>query len=189
MLSLFRIVRAFGTFEREQHAPPDLGGILHAFQSRRIRFPFVLAEIAVTRSGREDEVVVWHTLLTEDHHMLPRVDAGHRAQQHTHVEEIAEQPAHRRGNVAWRKARRRNLIEQRLKQVIVMAVDERHLHRNAAQPRRAGKSTESRTHDHDSRQSVERERGLSVELREHAPQAAFDQRIDREESRPVQGEQ
>ncbi len=53
-----RIGLALGALEGDQDAAPQRGGVLQRLQSGRERFPFVMAEIGVTRAGREHQRVV-----------------------------------------------------------------------------------------------------------------------------------
>ena len=49
---------SFGPLEREQYLAADRDRVLDALESRRMRRPFVPAEIAVAGAGREDQPVV-----------------------------------------------------------------------------------------------------------------------------------
>ena len=55
------------------------------------------------------------------------------------------------GAVARRQRARRHLVEQRLEQVVVRAVDQRHVDVGAPQPLRGGKPAEAAADDHDPR--------------------------------------
>ncbi len=123
---LARVVRRLGPLEGGEQAPPHLGGILDALQAGRVGRPIVAAEIAVGGAGGEHQIVVADALAGHQHFAPRRIHAGHFAEQHAHVELLAEQAAHRRGDVARGEPRGRHLIEQRLEQVVVVAVDQRH---------------------------------------------------------------
>src|SRR5688572_19595371 len=49
---------------------------------------------------------------------------------------LAQDPPDRRGDVARRKSRGRDLIQQRLKDVVIVAIDDRHLARHVAEAAR-----------------------------------------------------
>ena len=53
-----RVRLALGLLEREQDAPADRERVLERLETGRVLLPFVVAEVGVAGSGREDEVVV-----------------------------------------------------------------------------------------------------------------------------------
>src|SRR5262249_11400942 len=59
----------------------------------------------------------------------------------------------RRCDIAGREARGRNLIEQRLKEVIIVAIDDRHVERRVGKPLGGGEPAEAGADDHDARES------------------------------------
>ena len=61
-------------------------------------------------------------------------------------------------------SRRRDLVEERLKQVIVMPIDQCHLHRRMAQRPGASYAAKPCTNDHNAGQAFEAEGGLAIEL-------------------------
>src|SRR5207253_2763534 len=44
-------------FECSKNPPPDRGGILDSFQTGRIRLPFIVAEISVPSSSRQNQCI------------------------------------------------------------------------------------------------------------------------------------
>jgi hypothetical protein len=52
------ILFLLGRFQGKQHTAADLESVLQRLQARRERFPFRVAEVSVTRSGRQDQIVV-----------------------------------------------------------------------------------------------------------------------------------
>src|SRR6185436_5508754 len=64
---------------------------------------------------------------------------------------LAEEPADRHGNVARGERRGRHLIEQRLKDVVVRPIEDRHVNGGVAQRSRGVQAAESRADDHDAR--------------------------------------
>ena len=71
-----RIGLALGVLEREQHAAADLQRILERLQSGRERAPLVVAEVGVGRAGGENQVVVGHLAVGQDHAAPGDVDAA-----------------------------------------------------------------------------------------------------------------
>ena len=55
------IGRALGGLVREQHAAPDLQGVFQRLQARSDHPPFVVTEVAVGRSGRNDSGPPWRS--------------------------------------------------------------------------------------------------------------------------------
>src|SRR5205807_1428704 len=55
--ALRRVLLALGGLVGEQHAAADLEGVLDRLQAGREASPLVLAEVAVTRARRDDQVV------------------------------------------------------------------------------------------------------------------------------------
>ena len=62
------------------------------------------------------------------------VDAGDGGKQHRHVALPAEDAADRRGDVRGRQTGGRHLVEQRLEQMVVVAIDDGHLEAGVGQP-------------------------------------------------------
>ena len=56
-----RRLGVFRLLEGEQQAAPDIGCILDLLQARRKRSPFIMPKVAVTRTGRDDQVVIRNT--------------------------------------------------------------------------------------------------------------------------------
>ena len=118
--------RALGALEREQPAPAKLDRVLDALEARRERFPLVVAEVRVPRAGGDDEIIIIElvgrprsrTTRASDRCASLRSSAPRCSL-------LAQQPADRRRDVARRQRRRRDLIEQRLEDVVVGAIDDR----------------------------------------------------------------
>jgi hypothetical protein len=64
------------------------------------------------------------------------IDALRLSEQHLHVALPSQYPANRRGNIAWRQRRGGDLIQERLKKMVVMAVDQRDANRRAGESSR-----------------------------------------------------
>lgn len=97
-----------------------------------MRGPGVIAEIAVRGAGGDDEMVVGDIAIAIHPHIASGdIDAGDFAHQHRDVFLFVENMPDRRGNRRCRQARRRHLIQQRLKQMVIAAIDHRDLQRLA----------------------------------------------------------
>ena len=118
---------ALGALEGQQHATAHLERVLERLQSRRMRLPLGVTEVRVARAGADDQEVVVErrrrrTARRRRRSTSMRADL---AEQHADVARAAEHPADRRGDVARRQRRRRHLIEQRLKDVVIAPVEQR----------------------------------------------------------------
>ena len=109
-----------------------------------------MSEISVSRACGQNERVVWQGVaIFEQNAMCAFVDAGHRGEQGGDVMARAQQVPDRPGDFRRCKRGCCDLIEQRLKQVMVAAVDERDVHRCACEVVRRFKSAKSPADDHD----------------------------------------
>ena len=144
---------ALRPLERQQHAPADLERILERLQAGRGRPPLVMTEVGVRRAGRDDQIVVVRATPSASVQALRRAGsiATDIAEQHFDVALTAQDPADRRRDVAGRQRRRRHLIQQRLEDVMVAAIDERDPHRRPPQRARGVQAAEAAADDDDAR--------------------------------------
>ena len=144
-----RIALALGALEGDQNAPPQRGGVLQRLQAGRERLPFVMAEISVARAGGEHQRVVGQRVaVIEQHALVCRIDAAHGGEQGRDLGAVAQQIADRPGDLRGRQRRGRDLIEQRLEQMMVAAVDQRDRDRRAGKPIGRFQSAEAGADDH-----------------------------------------
>jgi hypothetical protein len=83
-----------------------------------------VAEIGVARAGREDQIVVLDFAVGQAYEALGGVDRDGLGQQNADVLLALENAADGVGDIAGGERRRRNLIEQRLEEVVIAAVDD-----------------------------------------------------------------
>ena len=150
-----RIVEPLGAFERADDACADAKRVVERLQARRVYRPIVMAEVAVRCTCGDDQVVVRQRLLTVEPH-LPgrRVDADHLGLQDCQVAALhlgAQRVADRRADGRRAQARGRHLVQQRLEQVVVGAVDQRDLDLRFRERAHRLDAAESAAHDHDLR--------------------------------------
>src|SRR5262249_19467824 len=86
-------------FEGLQHPTADKCCVVHALEAWRKGSPGVLTEVAVRRTGRDDEVVVGYAEPIGQHLAPVSVDAGHCRQHHLGIELVAENSPYGNGNV------------------------------------------------------------------------------------------
>ena len=133
-LAFRRIGCPLGLLVRHQHPRPYPQRVVERLERRRVRRPVVVAEVGAAGAGGDDQVVVRQRVAVVEVHAPGRKVYFLRfGQQHTRVVVVAQYPANGRGDVARRQAGRCHLIQQRLKDVVVVAVDQRHAHRRAPQ--------------------------------------------------------
>ena len=145
---LLGIVGALGRFQRRQHAPPDLECVVEILETGRDRDPVVVAEIAGLGAGGDDQIVVPELDPVRQVHPPPgKIDPADLVQQDLDVCVMAEDPADRIGDVGRGQPSQRHLIEQRLEEVIVQAIDHRHRDVGPPEGPRGGEAPEPRTND------------------------------------------
>jgi hypothetical protein len=89
-----------------------------------------------------------------------QVDVLHLAQKNGSVALVAQDVSNRRRDVALGKNAGRHLVEQRLEEVVVVAVDDRDVNIRAAQGSSGEQTTEAAAHDYDAVPTVRRNVGL-----------------------------
>ena len=77
------------------------------------------------------------------------IDARGVRQQHPDVPDAAQDPSDRRGDIAGRQRRRCDLIEQRLEDVMVAAIDQRDANVRVAKSAGSGQAAKAAADDHD----------------------------------------
>ena len=143
---------ALGRLERDEDAAPDLRGVVDGLETRCVRRPLVVPEVAVPGAGRDDERVVREVEAVPEPDLAgDRVDPRRLAQQDRGVALLAEDRAQRLRDLARRQGARRHLVEQRLEQVVVPPVDQRHGHPVARLAQLPGRvqAAEPAAHDDD----------------------------------------
>jgi hypothetical protein len=105
-----------------------VGGLLKRLEPRREAFPLPIPEVAVARPGRDHQRVVGNFSARENHAPALDIDVHDLCHHDPHVALAPQDTAKRPGDVAGGQPARRNLVEQRLEQVEVAAVDQGHLH-------------------------------------------------------------
>ena len=125
--------------EGEEDALPDVDRVADALQARRELLPLGMAEVRVPRSGGDDEIVVRDLeRLGVDHDDPPlRIHSLRLGEQDGGVRLVPQQPADRRRDVGRGEGGRGDLVQQRLEEVVVRAIEHDELHvRSPECPRR-----------------------------------------------------
>ena len=135
------------------------------FQPRCHRRPFVVAKIGIARTGRDHQLVVRDSAFADQHRPAGDVDAADRAEDHSGVRLPRENTADRSGDVGRRQGRGRDLVQQRLKQMMVAPIDERDPNRRPPErPRRTQAGETAADDDH-----VWRRLGVVADAHRSAP--------------------
>ncbi len=120
-----------GRLERAQDAGAKLERAAERLELRRMGRPLVVAEVRVGRAAGDDEVVVieQHVLFAvrhpaEPHAPLRDVELRRLGEQDARVLLAVQDPSQRRGDLGSREPAGRDLVDERLEQVVVLAIDE-----------------------------------------------------------------
>ncbi len=142
---------ALGDLEGEEHPSADLQGIREALEAGGELLPFVVAEIGVGGACGDDEEVERHLAIGQDDNVAGWVDGLGVGEEHLGVGLAAENAADRAGDVGGVQGRGGDLVKQGLEQVMILAVDDRHLDLGPPQRLRGRQAGESAAQDHDAR--------------------------------------
>src|SRR5262249_41045853 len=133
----------------EQHAPADLNSVLDCLKTWSVVFPLVVAEVGVARASGDDKVVVLKfSAITQTHTSRIGVKARDLAHDHFDVPGAMQNMAQRRGDFAWCQNGGGDLIEERLKRVVVFSVDKRDIDGSACQFSGCRQATETSADDY-----------------------------------------
>src|SRR5262249_62409292 len=115
---------------------------------------FVVAEVTVARPGREDQIVVVESdalsvRRVDEHASAVYVDTDGLAEDHRGVELPSQDVANRRGDLPGAQDRRRDLIQERLEQVVVLPIDQDDPDIGVPERLRGGQAAETTPHDHE----------------------------------------
>ena len=132
--ALHRVALHLGRLERAKDPAADLECALERLHLGCEGGPLRVAEVGVLRAGRHDQLVVGdlaarqilHRRVRDDDAAL-EVDLGDLAQHHAHVLRALEHGAQRGRDLAGRQRAGRHLVDERLEEVEVAAVDQRHV--------------------------------------------------------------
>ena len=165
---LFRVLKS------QQQAPAHFNGVFETLQPGRQYFPFVMAEIGMPGSGRENEKIVIDLDIGCFNFPGIDIDRLHFGQDHFHIFTFAQDAPDGRRDVGRRKRGRRDLVEEGLKKMIIRPVDDRDTNIFAGQSLGCLKSPETAADDYEMRLVV---------LRLHAQQRPTPPRLRKASAR------
>jgi len=137
-----------GQFKCQKHTPPDLQRVFNCLQAGCKLLPRIVPEIRMTRAGGDDKVVVGIILAGSLNHPAVEIESRHLTQQDFDILLVAKNRPDWCRNFPWREPRRSHLVKQRLKSVVILAVDERDLDRSLRQFLRRVEAAEAGAHDY-----------------------------------------
>ena len=113
-----------GQLEGQQHAAANLQSIFNGLEARSQRRPLILAEVGMSRAGGEHQVVPPYARARAERDCASGdVEGHHFVHQHFGISLAAHNAADWLGNVCRRQHGKRDLVKERLKRVVVAAVD------------------------------------------------------------------
>ena len=170
LLSIF----AFGALEGQKDASPDLKRVFERLEARRKRRPFLVTEVGVTRTGGNNQKVIVETCAVgQQYAPCGRVHRLGFAEQDADVGGLPKNPADWGRDVARRQRRRRDLVQQGLKQMMVPPVEQRDAHGLPTQHTGSRQSAKPASDDNDVRERHSDEVTHVAFLRERAACAIF----------------
>ena len=101
-----------------------------------------------------DEIVVRNAYIFQFDGFVFQVKTHRLSHENPYVFVTAHNAPHGRGDIAGRESGRRNLIQERLKGMVVLAVHQSHPHRQLAQRARRIQSSEPRAQNQNMRTSI-----------------------------------
>ena len=122
-----RIGNFFGIFECQQNPAPNFHCIFKALQARGKALPFRVPEIGMARASRKNQIIVGKIEVARMNNALVHINRLHFGQHNFDVLAFVQNRAHRRGDVSRRECGSRNLIKERLKEVVIGTVDDNEL--------------------------------------------------------------
>jgi hypothetical protein len=152
--ALARIGLHLRALEGEQQTSAHLRGVVDRLQAGRMGGPAVMAEIAMGRPGREHQNVIGNVAVRHDYAFAHTVDTSHRAQQHAGIVLAPDQTSNGPGDVGRRQASCRHLVEQWLKEVVVLPVNQGDVHRRLGKPLSDTETSEAGADDYHARASA-----------------------------------
>ena len=124
--------RRLGQLERREDPPSQVEGVVDRLHREGVLGELVVSEVRGRRSGGDDQAVVGQRERRSqrpdgDDRPALEIEAGDLGQLDADVLVLAQDSPERRCDLALREDSRRDLVEQRLEEVVVRAVDERDL--------------------------------------------------------------
>src|SRR3984893_14030404 len=129
--AFFRVIGRFSQFKRAQDLGSDRFSVVEALEARCEPSELVMTEIARTHSRRDHQEVVFEFSTTNSRAngldgASSGVDALNLGQQHAEVFLFRLKLPDRRRNLGWRQDSGGDLVQERLEDMVITAVDQRY---------------------------------------------------------------
>ena len=151
-----RVRLDLGGLERGEEPAANGDCALERLHLGSVQLPFLVAEVGVVRAAGDDQGVVpepvrrrHRTDRAQVQLVRVEVEVGDLSQQHADVAVALEDRPERIGDLAGRERPGRDLVGERLEEMEVAAVDERHLDRRTPQLRHRLQTAETSADDDD----------------------------------------
>ena len=126
---------ALGQLEGQQDAATDLRGILDALEAGSILCPCVFSEVGMRGASGQDQIIVGELRAGgEAYATCMDVDGIHRIHEDFSVLLVTQDGANGLCDIGRGKNSKRNLVEQRLKGVVVASIENRYIDGQVPQP-------------------------------------------------------
>ena len=150
-----RIRLSLGTLQGHEQAPAEVERILQRLEPGCKGGPLVMPEVGGLCAGRNDQVVVGQLgSIVERQQALGEIDAFDFGHHHGGVLLFPEHGADRVGNLVRPEASRGHLVQKRLEQVVIPAIDDGDPRGRVAQPSRREQSGKACAYHHDVRPAL-----------------------------------
>jgi hypothetical protein len=151
--SLFNwVALKLSLFEKRENSPADLDSVLDGFQARRLRLPLLVTEIIWARTRRHNEKIKGEAFPVFEHdEFFSNINRRDLPKQNGRILLPFEGGSEGDRDVRGREASGRYLVEKRLKEMEVSAVDQRYVRFDMTQSFRHGQPAESTSYNHDLR--------------------------------------
>ncbi len=129
-----RVRFPLGALQRQEHPAANRGCIFQRLETRREGLPFIMAEIGMSRAGGEHQGIECDGgAVLQFHAAVLRIDTADRAEQRGHFLAPAHEEAYRPGDFRSRERGGADLVQQRLKQMMIALIDDGDAHVRAGQ--------------------------------------------------------
>ena len=140
-----------GQFEGEQDAATDLQGVLDGLQAGSQGFPLRVTKVSVRSPGRDNEIVKRKYRLIGNDATRFQIELPDLLKQHFSIGMRSQYPADWCGYFSGRQSGGRDLVEQGLKSMVVLAVHDGDLNGQAGKVLGSGEAPETGSYYYDSR--------------------------------------
>src|SRR5262245_35427004 len=119
-----KVCGRFRSFKSQEDTPTNRSGIFQSLQSWRVFRPLVFAKIKVAHPNCDDERVIRKTPDVRDYFFLFDIKAGNVRQENSSVLLSAKYGTEGCSDVGGRKRTCRNLIKERLEEVVIVSIQQ-----------------------------------------------------------------